>query len=144
MWHFHCTFRTCIENSSNEHSVPVCRSRPTKIRISFNQLFPKLRIMHKKGRFHDTPVQLVQNVHRFISCAIGPHVTLLHTARKRKKWWKTQFRFYLRLSAQRTSNQEGLLRDPIVSKVTHYQQITKFPWTTCATSRMCTAVPLAL
>ena len=99
--------------------VPVCRSCPTKIRISFSQLFPKLRIMHKKGLFHDTPVQLVQNVHRFTSCAIGRHLTLLHKARKRKTSWKSQFRFYLRLSAQKTSNQEGLLRDPtarIISK----------------------------
>ena len=90
-------------------SLPVCRTRKTKIRISASQLYPKLRNMHKKGRFHDTPVQLVQNVHRFASSAIGRRVILLHTARKRKTWWKAQFRFYLRLSPQRTSNE---LRDP--------------------------------
>ena len=45
------------------------------------------------------------------------------------------------VSAQRTSNQDLLLRDPTVSKVTHYPQITKFPW---PTSRMCSAVPRAL
>ena len=52
-------------------SVPVCKIRPTKIRMFANQLYPKLRIMHKKRRFHDTPVQLVMNVHRFASCATG-------------------------------------------------------------------------
>ena len=123
---------------------PVCRIRPTKIRISVSQLYPKLCILHKKGRFLDTPVQHVQNVHRFTSCAIGRHVTLLQTAWKRRTWWKAQFRFYLRLSAQRTTNQQMLLRHPTGSKITHYQQITKFPWTTCATSRMCTAVPRGL
>ena len=50
-----------------------------------------------------------------------------HTARKRKIWWKTRFRCYLRLSAQRTWNQDGLLRDATLSKVTHHQPITKFP-----------------
>ena len=59
-------------------SVPVCKTRPTKICMFANQLYPKLRIMHKKWHFHDTPVQLVQNVHRFSSCAIG-HV-MLHSS----------------------------------------------------------------
>ena len=35
-------------------SVPMCRTRPTKICIYVSQLYPKLRIMDKKGRFHDT------------------------------------------------------------------------------------------
>ena len=61
-------------------SVLVCTTRPTKIRISVSQLYPKFRIMDKKGRFHDTPVQRVQNEHRFASGAIGKS----HTARKRK------------------------------------------------------------
>ena len=37
-------------------SVPVWRTRPTKICISVSQLYPKLHIIHKKLRFHDTPV----------------------------------------------------------------------------------------
>ena len=49
--------------------VPVCITRPTKIRNSVSQLFLKLSIMDKKGRLNETPVQLVQNVHRFASCA---------------------------------------------------------------------------
>ena len=48
-------------------------------------------------------------------------------ARKKNIWWKTRFRCYLCLTAQRTGNQDGLLRDPTASKVTHYPQITKFP-----------------
>ena len=47
------------------------------IHVSISQLYTKLRSIHKKGRFHDTPEQLVQNVHRFASCALGHHVTLL-------------------------------------------------------------------
>ena len=38
-------------------SISVCRTRPTKIRISVSQLYQRLRSMHMKGRFHDTPVQ---------------------------------------------------------------------------------------
>ena len=44
----------------------------------------------------------------------------------------------------RTSNQDGLLRGQTVTKVTHYSQITKFPWTNSAMTRMCTAVPRVL
>ena len=112
-------------------SVPLCTTRPTKMRISVSQLYPKLRSIHKKGRFHDTPVQLVQNVHRFDSCAIGQ--VMLHSSAlcafstEAKTMAKNTFRRYLRLTAQRTWNQDGLLRDPIVSQVTHYPQITKFP-----------------
>ena len=51
----------------------MCRTRPTKIRMSVSQLYPKLRNMHVSM----TPVQLVQNVHRFTLCGIGRHVTLL-------------------------------------------------------------------
>ena len=58
-------------------SVPVCRTRPSKICMCVGQLYPKLCIMHKKWGFHDTQVQFVKNVHRFISGAIGRHVTLL-------------------------------------------------------------------
>ena len=36
-----------------------------------------LHIMHKKWVFHDTPLEFVQIVYRFASCAIGRHVTLL-------------------------------------------------------------------
>ena len=39
--------------------------------MSVNQLYRKLRVIYKKGRFHGTPVQLVQNVHRITSCTIG-------------------------------------------------------------------------
>ena len=67
-------------------SVHVCRNRPTKIRICVSQKYPKLRIMDKIGRFHDTPLQLVQNVHRFASCARGQVILnwSAHAARKRK------------------------------------------------------------
>ena len=121
-------------------SVPVCRTRPTKIRISVRELYPKLRIIKKNGRFHDTPLQLVQKKHRFDLYAIDQVMLSCsaNAARKLKTWWKTLFRCYLRLSAQRTSNQDDLLRDPYVSKVTHYPQITKCQW---PTSRMCTALP---
>ena len=122
-------------------SVPVCRTRPTKIRITVSQD----QCYAVSTSFHDTPVQLVQIVHRFASW-LSCHTTLpsAHAARKRKTWWKARFRCYMLLSAQRTSNQDGLLHDPTVTKVTHYPQITKFEWTTSATSRLCTAVPRAL
>ena len=45
-------------------SVPVWRTRPTKIRISVRQLYPNLLITHKKGRFHDKPVQFLQDLPR--------------------------------------------------------------------------------
>ena len=67
-------------------SVAVCKTYPTKISISTSQLYPKLSIMDKKGCFLDTLVQLVQNVHRFASCAIGRRYTprpYAHTAEKR-------------------------------------------------------------
>ena len=38
----------------------------------------KLRTMDRKGRFNDTPVPLVQNVHRFASCPIGQ--VMLHSS----------------------------------------------------------------
>ena len=59
-------------------SVPLCRTRPTKICMCVSQLYPKLRITHKKFCFHATPVQLVQNVHRFASCAIRQ--VILHSS----------------------------------------------------------------
>ena len=75
-------------------SVPVCRARPTKIRMSESQLYPKLRRIHKKWRLHDTPVQLIQNVHRFDSCAIGQimlHSTALFPySRKTRNMVKTK------------------------------------------------------
>ena len=58
-------------------SVPLWRNRPAKIRSSLSQMYEKLRSIQKKGRFHDKPLQLVQNVHRFDSSAIGSHVTFL-------------------------------------------------------------------
>ena len=39
-------------------SVHVCRTRPTKVHISVSQLYPKLRSIHNKECFHDTPLQL--------------------------------------------------------------------------------------
>ena len=63
------------------------RTRPTKIRISVSKLYRKFRIMNKKGRLYDTPVQLVQNVHRFASCAIDCDVILL--GRKAKNMVKS-------------------------------------------------------
>ena len=102
-------------------SAPVCRARPNKIRMSVSQLHPKLRSMQKKWRFLDKPVQLIQNVHRFASCCIGQDLlhTSAHAARKRQTWWKARSRRSLRLSAQRTSNQDVLLRGPTVPKVTN-------------------------
>ena len=44
----------------------------TKTRISLSQQYSKLRIMYLKGLFHDTPVQLAQNVQRFPSWGKGP------------------------------------------------------------------------
>ena len=41
-------------------------------------MYPKLSIMDKKGCFHDVPVQLFQNLHRFASCAIGQ--VILHSS----------------------------------------------------------------
>ena len=54
------------------------RTRPTKIRISLSQLYRKLRSIHKKVSFHDTQVQLIQNVHQFASCAVGQ--IMLHSS----------------------------------------------------------------
>ena len=121
-------------------SVPVWRSRPTKIRISVSQQHSKLRFKHEKGRFYETSATCPEcasiRLVRFHSSA--------HTARKRKTWWKAQVRCYIRIFGNRTSNQDGLLHDPTVSKVTYNPQITKLPWTTSTTSRMCTAVPRTL
>ena len=52
-------------------SGPVCRTRKRKLVMCVSKLYPKLRIMHKKLSFHDTTLQLVQNVHQFESSAIG-------------------------------------------------------------------------
>ena len=65
-----------------------------------------------------------------------------YKARKRKICWKAHFRCYLRLFAERMSNQDGLLRDQSVTKVT--LSIRNSLWTTSAPLRMCTAVPRAL
>ena len=84
-------------------SILVYISRSTKNPISVCQLYPKLRIMHKKLRFHNTPVQLVQNEQRFDSCVIFQDMlSSTHIARKRKTWWKTRIRFYLPFSAKRS------------------------------------------
>ena len=78
------------------------------------------------------PVQLVQNVHRFASFALDQ--VMLNSSAKRiystkaKNIVNTRFRCYLPLTAQRTWKQDGLLRDPTVSKVTHYPHIKKLPW----------------
>ena len=104
-----------MENSSNQDShlrkpnVPKVRQFPLKRTV----------------RGHTTakcpgcaPIRLL---HQRPSCFTPrPYA---HTARKRKIWWKTRFRCYLRFTAQRTWNQHRLPRDPIVSKVTHYPQI---------------------
>ena len=58
--------------------IPVWRTRSTKNRIFGSQLYQKLRIIYKKGRFHDERVQLFQNVYRFTSCAIGQ--VILHAS----------------------------------------------------------------
>ena len=130
-WHFQCTFRTCVQTSSNQDS-------------HVRQLYPKLLIMHKKWRFRDTSASCLECAPIcFARCRPSCYTPrpYSHTARMRKIWWKARFRCYLRLSPLRTSNQDLVLRDPSVSKVTHYPQITKLPW---RTSRMCSAVPWAL
>ena len=123
---FRCFLRLSTQRTSNEDGL---LSHPTASTVTHYQQITK---------FPWTTVHY--------SCAIGPVMlhSSEHTARKRIKWWKVGFRCYLRPSAQRTSNQGALIRDPTVNKVTHYPQITKFPWSTRATSRKCTAVPRAL
>ena len=90
-------YETCVERFLLHYSVALCSpytpgrkktkntlnmtfsvyfpylvlTSPSKICMCVSQLYPKLRIMHKKGHFHDPPVQLVQTLHRFASCAIG-------------------------------------------------------------------------
>ena len=124
-------------------SVPMCRTRPTKFRISVSQMSPKLRIMDKKGRFHDTPVQLVLNVYRFTSCRIGQfmlHSALCPYSTKAKNMVKSTVSV-LFASLCKKRPRTKLFRDPTVSQVMHNPHITKFLW---PTSRMCTAVPRAL
>ena len=143
-------------------SISVCRTRPTKIRISVSQLYQKLRGMHMKGRFHDTPVQLVKNVHRYASCTIGQVMlqSSAHWARKLKTWSKAKakhtkiapFRCYLKLCVHWTWNQEGILSDRTVGQFLHYAQNTvfltqKFELSRCKTQsrkwNMCRVVPPA-
>ena len=58
-------------------SIPVCRTSKTKIRISVSQLYPKLRIMHKKWRFHDTSARCSQCVPILFVRYRQSYVTLL-------------------------------------------------------------------
>ena len=125
--------------------VPVCRTRLTKIRISISQLYTRLCIIHKKGRFHDTPLELVQNVHRFASCAIGQVMlnssSLCPYSTKAINMVKTRFRCYLRLCTEDLEPKwAATWSNCKKKKVTHYPQITKFPW---PMSRMCTAMTQA-
>ena len=80
-------------------SVHVWRTRSTKIRFSVSQQYSMWRIMYKEGRFHDTTVLLVQNVHRFASYPLGQVIlhSSAYTAQKRKTWLKARFLCYLRL-----------------------------------------------
>ena len=112
---FSVYFRTYFENSSNQD-------------LHFlSQLYPKLRIMHNRERLSDTPVQLVKKVQRFASCGMGRHVTLLGPySTKAKNMVKSKFSVLHAYLWKMTSNQDGLLRDPTVSKVTHYPQKTSF------------------
>ena len=77
--------------------------------------------MDKKGRFLDTPVQLVQKMHRFTSCAIGQ--VMLHSSAlcpystKAKDMVKSTVSVLF--ASLCTEDQDGLLRDLTVSKVTH-------------------------
>ena len=93
-----------------------------------------------------TPVELIQNMQRFVSCAIGQvmlrsSALCLYSTKAKNMLKSFFFRCHLRLCAQRTSNQDGLLRDSTMSKVTRCPQITKFPW---STSRMCSVLSRAL
>ena len=108
----------------------------------------QIHVIDRKQTFPDTKVWIVQNVHNSVlcmtcvqnssnksyaistfpwhTCANFPECAPInlhssaYAARKPKIWWKARFRCYLRLSAQRTC---ALLRDPTLSKVTHYPQI---------------------
>ena len=91
----------------------------------------------KKGRFHDTPVQLVRNVRRFASCVML-HSSELCTYRTiAKNMVKITVSLLFASLCRKTWKQDWLFRGPSFSEVTHYAQIMKFPW---PTSRMCTAV----
>ena len=91
-------------------SVAVCRTRPTKIRISVSQLYPKLRNIHMKRYFRDTPGQLVQNVHRFAWCALG-RLMLDSSA---LCTYSTEAKTMLKNTAW---NQDGLLPNPTVNSL---------------------------
>ena len=67
-------------------SVPVWRTRPTKTRISLSHMYRKLGSIHKNGRFHDTPVQRVQNVHCFDSCSKGQVLGLMPIQQESEKY----------------------------------------------------------
>ena len=131
IWHFQFTFRTCVKNSSNQDSHIRKPTVPKFTHYAQEMTLP----WHTSGTCPEcAPIRLVM-LH---STALCPFRT------KAKEMVNARFRCYLRLSAQISSNQDGLLRDPTVTKVKHYPQITKFPWTTSASCRRCTAVPRAL
>ena len=98
--------------------------------------------MDKKGRFHETPVQLVQNVHRLDSCPIGQVV--LHSSAfcpystKAKNMVKSMVSVIF--ASLCTKDLELRWASPW-SNFKHYPQITKF---LLSTLRMCIAVPRAL
>ena len=100
----------------------------------------KLRIIHKKLRFHGTSETCKEATPIRIVRYRTSHVTflgLLHIRHESEKHGKKHGFGVIGVSAQKTSNQDGLLRDQAASKVTHYSEITKFPW---PTFRMCTGV----
>ena len=131
---------TCAERFFLHYSVAFCspyihgrKKRKNTLNMRFSVYFPylcressnqalhlrkptsaKLRIMHKKGSFHDTPLQLVHNVRRFSSCAIRRHGP--YSTKAKNMVINT---VSVRLSGKRTTNQVGLLRVPTVNKVTH-------------------------
>ena len=115
---------TCVQNLSNQDS---------HIR---KQTVPKFTHYAQERAFEDTPVELVQSVHRFALCGLYSSAFCPYSTKAKNMAKKHAFGVIC-VSAQGTSTQDGLLRDPTVIKVTHFPQITKF---LCPTSRMCTAV----
>ena len=136
--------------------VPMCRTRPTKIRMPVSQLYLKLRIMHKKGRFHDTPLQ-IKHVHRIASCAIDIHVKLHPWRTKAKNKVKRPRPYALKAGkkkhgkkhdfgvicvslhkGRRTRMTSSVIQLQAKSRILHKKRC-QWP-----TSRMCTSMPRAL
>ena len=122
--------------------VHVCRTCPTKIRISESQLYPKYP---KEWRFRDTSMQFVQNVHRFASCAIGQ--VKLHSSAWRPCSTKTKNTVKSTISVLFASLCTKDLEPRWAAKWSNCEQshtLSSSNEVSWPTSRMCSAVPRAL